>query len=221
MAYIVQGNDVVKIRWYATLGAQASVITHHYLCPAPQLVGQWDLPLLLNQWAAMAAPLIKPCIATIAHFDGSSIQVVTTPPYSALLYSSQGAGNGTMTLDPLPTQVTGMISRRTDFAGRAYRGRIYMPFPTKTGSDTNGLPTITYTTLLSNYVAGVEPPAGITLTSAGKSILLDPVLRHKPRPAAPADTQITGHEYPLKFATQRRRGSYGKANFSPPMTVPT
>jgi len=39
MAYIVQGNDVVKIRWYATLGAQASVITHHYLMPCPPVGG--------------------------------------------------------------------------------------------------------------------------------------------------------------------------------------
>jgi len=218
MAITIQANDFVKFRWYATLGNQASVITHYYQVPGPSLVGSWSPSFLLNQWLTAIAPSAKAAMAVLAHFDGGSIQIVTVKPYSALLYANQGAGNGTMSSNPAPTQVCGMISRRTDFAGPRYRGRIYMPFMSVTGIDTNGLPSITYQTLLQNFTTASEPPAGLTFTGSGLSILLDPIVFTRKPGASPAP--ITGHEFPLKFGTQHRRGSYGKPNFSPPMTAP-
>jgi hypothetical protein len=215
----IQGNDIVKIRWYATLGNQASVITHYFNVPAATLIGSWDPALVLTNYLTLIATPARNCMAILAHFDGGSIQIVTVKPYSALIYSNQGNGNGTMTGNPQPTQVCGMVSRRTDFAGRSYRGRIYMPFMSNNAIDTNGLPAITYTNLLGLFIAQAEPAAGITMTASGKSIVLNPIIFTR-NPKA-ANSAITGHEYPAKFGTQHRRGSYGKPNFTPALTPPS
>lgn len=211
-------HDFLKFRIYCHMGSQASVNTHYYQVGPNAPNGNWSPALLLSTWATAIAPGLKPLLANVAFFDGSSIQVVTIKPYSALLYSNQSAGAGTAVGNPLPTQVCGMISRRTDYSGRAYRGRLYMPFPTTTFADTNGLPTTAYQNALSTYVLDAENTNGLVLTAAPNNITLMPILWHKIGTAAPAP--ITGHEYPVKFGTQRRRGSYGKANFSPPMMVP-
>jgi len=217
MAYTIQPDDLLKIRLYTSLRNQAAVNTFYYHVLPAAMTGTWDAALVLTNWANVMAPLLKPVLAILAHYDGCSIQSIKGSPFTALIYSSQASGNGTNATNPLPTAVCGMISRRSSFAGPRWRGRLYMPFPTSSSIDTNGQPSATYITGLTNFANGVEPPAGMTMTGSGTSLRLDPVIYSK---VAKTWAAIIGHEYPSKFGTQHKRGDYGKPNFSPAMLNP-
>lgn len=136
-----------------------------------------------------------------------------TPPIVDVAgpYFSTGVGfAGGLAGDVLPTQTAGLITKRTAVPGRRGRGRAYIPFPTESYNDANGLPTNAYMT-----------PAGALAFSISQSVLvgtlidgnyLDPVILHRDTGGT---SDILATLARQKWATQRRRGSYGRPNVSP------
>lgn len=123
-------------------------------------------------------------------------------PPMALDVTSAITGTGpTMTM--LPPNVSYLIKKTTAFAGRAYRGRIYLPFIDNIGVAESGA--VTGATLTKLQTASdalfAAPGTGSTTGVTGWWLLH----RALPGVVAPAPTQIVSFQPELFVATQRRR----------------
>lgn len=165
----------------------------------------------LTQVAGDLSILIPPLLANDALFYGLMLYLENPigprprPDTSGVL-----ALNGTAGAGMLPTQTSGLISWYSDVLGKPGQGRSYIPFPAPASNDTNGTPTAAYgadlaslASYLANNIVIADPPAtgtfNMVLYAGGIStaFLIDD--------GVPRDA----------WATQRRRGSYGKANSLP------
>jgi len=136
------------------------------------------------------------------------------PTLSASFGSEDEAIAGTGAAEPLPNQVTGMVSWASVNPSRHGRGRIYIPFPTITDSEPEQVPTPAYVALCQaigdayfglNFFTCVDPapqnfPVSLVIVDRGPPITYTPV----------------GAAYARqRFGTQRRRGNYGAVNELP------
>lgn len=113
-------------------------------------------------------------------------------------------------------QVSGIYSVETAFSGRGYRGRQYIPFPASVFS-TAGPPSYmsaAYRTLLSALALGTS---GGTFIDVGASTynLIWCLYHSSPEAVAGTYTPITTYKVGQNWATQRRRGDFGKLNNVP------
>jgi len=129
------------------------------------------------------------------------------------------AGIGTVAgTNLIPTQVAGLISWKTDSAGRHFQGRIYPGFPSAGYVDAAGEMTAPGRTAVD--VIRIAYGFAKTVTTGADACNLQLVLLHRPTPARPIPpnsltTDVTISLRSQSFATQRRRGDYGPANQPP------
>jgi hypothetical protein len=124
----------------------------------------------------------------------------------ASVNSSTGSGTGTGA--DLPTQVSYVIGKLTQLAGRKYRGRIYPGFPCTNHANGQGGINGTGLAALAALAAKWQSMAATFLTNSNvdaKPILQDPTIPG-------GFTDITGFTARAKFGTQRSRGQYGAPN---------
>lgn len=107
----------------------------------------------------------------------------------------------------LPGQDSGLITKTTDFSGRTFRGRCYVPFPYTAAQDDDDTPTADYVERLAVFANDFLTTQNVT--AGGGLVVLKPVLYNR---ATVVITPITGNTPRKKWATQRRRGNYGRAN---------
>lgn len=203
-------GDVYAVRLFTALGDQAAVNVRHYRVTTQQGTGATDAEIA----AAMALiypPAMKNMLVSAANYHGLNVQKIFPLPPTVAVPSSVGAGPGLDTSEPLPRQVSGIITLRTAFAGRRYRGRIYIPFPGELANDPNGVPSVAYVTGLVALANLVLPP--VVAGAGGNTSTLTSVLFHRDTNTTDAITNAVAQS---KWATQRRRGSYGRPNIPGP-----
>jgi len=205
-------DDVFEVKLYSYCRDQLGLNVLHYVCTqAPANPPANTIGILATAVDAKFAVPMKGAMSSEASYEGASLRFLGPGLQSMEFVETTGAGVGTTAGDVLPTQVSGIITKRTLRPGRAFRGRMYIPFPSETNSDTKALPTAAYlaklatisTALLQVISDGVAPiPVELSLI-VGKGI-------------SAANTRLVlSTTNNRKFATQRRRGSYGKANVLP------
>lgn len=179
---------------------------------------------VIDAFSSALAPLYKPLISVQAEYVGADIRDVQGTPLPVASASVVGQGMGSDTTALLPGQVSGLISTLTNLSGRQYRGRMYVPFPGLASSNGNipPAPTAAYVTRLNNLGAELFTPTTINNVAGTGTVTLSPVLHHSqpkgtPPPVIPPDTFITGFRGNSLYATQRRRGNYGRTN---PLPIP-
>lgn len=158
---------------------------------------------------AANAGTFQSALPTDTHYDGVEVSVISFIPPGVTQKVGTGAGAGTWTSIAMGNQVSGIISWITRFAGPKYRGRIFFPFP-GISAILAGVPTSLYLAAL-NAVAGAI--FGFTTVSVGgRTCNLLPILWHR---TTRTFDYITTANLPTKFATQKRRGNYGKNRIPP------
>jgi len=218
MAVIINDGDYVQVRAWTVDGDQASVQRMWYFCNGHTGSAATDQEVA-DLLEALLAPLYKPIINNRATWPGLQVQVLKGSIWSAEVQSVVHAGAGTGGADALPRQTAGLIGWRTPLGGRQYRGRMYLPFPATAHDTGDGVPTAAYvtaaTTLTSNWLTDNF------FGSGGNSVQILPIIKHGPTkgtpPVPPVSpwTLITTGITNNKWATQRRRGAYGRVNNSP------
>lgn len=156
---------------------------------------------------------MKALLCSAASFRGYAVRVLY-PTMSVEFLDTSGVGNGTVAGDLLPRQVAGLISKRAAVPGRRMGGRFYVPFPGEADNTAASVPSSDYVDRLGAL--------RITLSSSlvkGSDIFADPVIGLKTVVAGISAIRATRSigswvERSL-WATQRRRGSYGRTNTSP------
>lgn len=222
---LVQGN-IIQSRTWVTSGDQAAVNVRHWVVEThtgngAELV---DFAAALN--TALSTPY-KAAIATVAVYRGVQTSRIWPLPPTVAENAVTGAGPGVNAGEVLPKQCSGLVGLTTDLAGRKFRGRVFIPFPHEGNNSATAVPDALYLGFLdsignaysSNYTPGVGPD-----TSFVKPCLPTRVLRAGTGPGTPnpprydltgGRTLITGYIVRPFWATQRRRGSYGRKNVAP------
>lgn len=159
---------------------------------------------------SIMAPLYKPAMANLSTYRGFLTQKIWPLPVTASVISNANAGVGTLGATPQPRQVCGLTSWYTALAGHKQRGRTYWGFPASNLDSGNGVVSAAGIAL---YAALGSALQNLTAVVAGpRSCSCKFVLYHR---GDHTNTTITSKITRSEWATQRRRGSFGRANVSP------
>lgn len=203
-------GDVWAVRPICAANNQLSFNVLHYLTTASVLPEPTPL-LVANDFSIFLGPGWITQLANPAVFVGVQAQKVFPAPPSVAGLSVLGSSAGTAGPNLLPTQVCGIITKLTAFAGRRFRGRVYMPFPSEEVNTSAGAPTGPY---LVNLAATAALLLAVrTIINGAGSATFTPVLFH--RPPGSTTTALVGTRTNSRWATQRRRGPYGQPNVLP------
>jgi hypothetical protein len=191
----------------ASVNRVYSVVTSVGTLPATDL----DVAVQTDTTMGMLMPLILNNNAT---YRGTQVQIVSNPPLTIAAESVAGAGPGTGGATSLPKQICGLISVITPLSGVRYRGRLYLPFPSTAMDVGDGKPTASYQ--LNAVNVGDAFFLVRNVSTAGRTATWNQVILHKPgKSAVPPPTIISSFDISGAWATQRRRGDFGRLNESP------
>lgn len=209
MPYVIQNGDRLQVKAYCTDNSQTSVNTF-YLLVTSIVSGALTDQLAINVIEAALAPLFKPILNNGASWDGATLRAANHVPLPVAAFSNANAGAGTGGAIGLPKQTCGLTSWRTDLAGPAFRGRTYWPFPSTDLNHFDGKPTPAALALYDDIGAFFDTLASIT--SGANQIDVDYVLWSKRHLVT---VPITSRIQENRWATQRKRGDYGRPNVPP------
>jgi len=206
----VTASHVAEIQIWSSFGEQAAVTTRHLL----SRVGNVSIPIatILAEFDSIIAAPWKAILTEEARYDGLRGRVLT-PTETQWEAEINSAGVGTVIGEPLPRQVSGIVTMNTAVFGRKGRGRLYLPFPSEEDSEpTLGIPGSAYVTAAQSIGDFFTQPLVVTIAAVNYS--LDWVLQSV-TDGVPSYFLYTGAVARPRWATQRRRGSYGRPNASP------
>jgi len=206
MAFAVALNDVIKMRIVCKATPQTSYNVLYYRISS--VIGApTDATLGVGILAAGLVAAMKDVISNDATYSAFGLQKMSTPPsVETIVTSGTGVGTGGAGLAPLA--VSGIITKRTNAAGRAYRGRMYTPFVPVGYVGADGHPGFGWVSSLNVLGAILFNP--IVCTSGADTATMQPVIRQAIAPHALTD--ITATTAQPRFGTQHRRGDYGQQN---------
>jgi hypothetical protein len=156
-------------------------------------------------------------VSTDAVQEGSSYTLDPNDSRVATDYRGgflQGCSGG---VGLLPKQTAGLITFQSGVSGGQGQGRMYIPFPSPLASKASGAPTDAYLllmTTLASALLGPIPTKGVS-GAIGQLVAVT-----KPYNDFTPVTQFTSSKPSPAWATQRRRGDYGRLNKSPFHTSP-
>lgn len=201
--------DVVQVRLVAGLQQQISVNVLTYVCTA--IAGTSDtyqngavkFDTLLNA-------AYKALMCNLAFWRGVGVRRITPTQLSVEYSTIANQGAGTAGASPQAKQISGLIRKVTDRPKEKGRGRLYVSFPSTTDNSSTGNPIAGYITRLNTL--GTALAQNVVVGSAPNTATLKPVLWDRSLFQATDIISMPGQAY---WATQRRRGDYGKANSVP------
>jgi len=209
-------GNIYKHRVYCYFGDQVGINTRYFQVGAIAGPAVSELAFIAVQDIIFAA-LYKPALTDGAEYIGSDIQNITVgPPYPLQSGTSANQGNGTGGTLPMGAQVSGLISTRTAMSGPAFRGRSYIPFPSADSTDATApaFPNAAYSAQLQLIANAALGTVGYTI--GGGTVSVTWVIYHyQPAALRALPTPITAAFPTGSYATQKRRGNYGRLNPSP------
>jgi len=207
--FVPQVGDILEFAVICKSDPQISVNVLHYRTTA-LAGGGVGLGTLATELSALLAPLYKDLLCEEATYEGVSVRKINPVPAVPPAQAVDDDGPGTVTGESLPTQVCGIITKRTALAGRRYRGRIYLPFPGEADNTNAQTPIAAYATRAADLITVLD--ATQVFGAMGVTTTIQPVLWSK---FYGSYTAIVKHDFRSKWANQRRRGSTGAGNVNP------
>jgi len=202
-------NDIVKAQLWSHDEEQAAVNTFYYKVTA---VG--GLIATLEDFAANFSSFVSTEYVALlnqqAIFDGVLAQVVFPLPLMVHVVNTSDAGPGTGGINGAARQVAGLVQWGTPLAGPGGRGRTYLPFTSTIDSETFGKPTGAYITSASQFATKVSTFTSVSTGGRTATVAFGIKKRN-----AGVITLVTTGGISSKWATQKKRGSFGRPNSSP------
>jgi len=208
VAYNVQPGDIVQITNYCQAGDQVAVNVFNYLVSSITGGGP-DLAACAGTFGDVVKDFYRACMGATASWLGTKASVYGANPQPMPgFYANHGVGTGSG--DLLPRATCGLIQWQTDYTGKSYRGRTYVPFPCEGLSGSDGEPTAGYLTAIDNLASAIITLNEFVSEFATATIALIINSRHLNTFSA-----VRTASFPQKWATQHRRGDYGRIFVSP------
>lgn len=204
-------GSVIRCNVYCTIAGQTSVGTHKYQMTSITGSSTFSSAALLAELDSIFSTNMPPLLSNNANYYGIQLYLdnpigpAPRPDSSNLL-----AGPGTGGAGLLPSQAAGLISWYTATLGKSGQGRTYVPFPPPDANDADGTPTAAYITALDTLAFSIRAPK--VIVDAGITGTFEHVL-YAGGIATPV--LVIDSTQRNAWATQRRRGAYGRANANP------
>lgn len=202
-------NDVLRVRVVMNTTDQIGVNVLHYIVTA-EVTGGATLGEIAAYLDGMYHNAYKTLLTDQANYRGVGVQRVRPLPTSQEAVSTGNEGSGTQGGDPLPKQIAGLLSWKTIFAGPGFRGRTYVPFPPEQQNDPDGTPSANYLVNLATLSVQIRA-GGLVVGGGGSSTLAFGIYKRQQQAFNGVVDQIIR---PM-WATQRRRGDFGRKNVLP------
>jgi hypothetical protein len=205
---IIAVNDLVKVRIVSQLEEQVAINTLFYKCFGVATTSAHESDMATAFDTAVAAAY-KSCLTNSAIYRGVGVQV-QNPTLSVEQETIASQGDGVGGVGFLPKQIAVIIHFQSAIAGPKGRGRIYVPF-VPTLFNVLGKPTAA--AILDYAALALAIPQIMVIDGGGGGTAsMELVVRNA--------RTLNGYSVDTKtaqglFATQRRRGDYGRIN-SPP-----
>jgi len=211
MAYSIPIGGIVRHTVYTTIPGQAATNTRKWqlfnLSTGTDFLSTPVLNFLDTSWSTF----LTPNMSSDALYYGSMMYLMNPigpPPRPETTVVNQMAGSAGAGL--LPGQTSGLISLYTSTLGKIGQGRVYVPFPCPDDNAADGTPTAGYVTRLADL--SVFLSEDFTLTVGAQTATFKPCLYRGGTDAPRFIINATNND---AWATQRRRGSYGRLNKAP------
>lgn len=218
MAAFFPGNAIVRLSLFCQSPTQTGIITRNYSAFSTTPGAQWSSTAFMAALIAAGLPTeIKDAINNVCTYLG--MKVYWKPPSGGPPFidtNSTGSGGGTAG-DPAPAQLCGLIKWQSAVGGPQGKGRDYVPFPAIAHISDEGLPSGAYIGALTDIGTAMEGPFTLpNVGTGGGSLGVSPCTLFNTGGSVPLAFPMNGFTIGSGFATQRRRGFYGKPN-SPPL----
>jgi hypothetical protein len=159
-----------------------------------------------NLWAAPWQNLIY----NGATYNGTRCRIVKPVSTDIWRFDNSMAAAGSGGAVGLPPQTCGLLKKFGDVIGKHGQGRTYLPFPSASGNGTDGLPNNAY--IAAGAALGGIIDAIQTVTAGPNSTIIQPVLFDR---TTGNTVGITAALTEGVWATQKRRGAFGRINKPP------
>lgn len=205
-------NQYVKLATVAEVNGQAGLMTSWLVIQSVTGVGATTQEFA--DWCVSQYSIVFPAMHAIQAVLAGAVAELYDPVSNFVLQSAtslNGVVIGANAGGLIPTQVAPLVAKQTGFAGRRFRGRVYVPFVAESQLDSNGELLAGQKAILAggvNAIFGTQ-----TVVGAGGTSLCSPILVHKAAHLAPLSSVfILAFVATGKLGTQRRRGDYGQKN---------
>lgn len=155
-------------------------------------------------------------LAIGSRYAGVGVTNITPPrtvEYTSVVNDSPGAGIGMV-----PTQVSGLVQIKTFLGGASNRGRIFPPFPGADGvAATGGMNAMGLARLgaIAAAIPVTDTIVGMTGSTQIVLVVLHSTTTYPGGVATPTPTNAVSLKAIPAYATQRRRGQFGRLNAAP------
>lgn len=205
-------GDTMELKFFCRQAEQIGMNIFHLVVNAVTGGTQTDQEIA-NALSLGFSVLYKQFMAADASYFGMQMARHVGTAYVPLTDSRSGSGAGTAGGMSLPRQAAGLCKLTTGGPGRKNRGRFYMPFPSSTYDSSGGLVSAPGVALIQQMGDSIRGPFLQTVPPTPlQDITLQAIIYHR---TLDTFTRVTGAVARAVFATQRRRGSYGKPNADP------
>lgn len=201
-------GDVVEVKFFCQCRDQIGINVRHfevYSISTPSLSEEKAAHMMSLDVSSQYASIL----GADASYRGLQLRKLK-PTLGATFTATDGGGQSGSGGEVLPRQTCGIITLRTAEPGRAGRGRVYFPFPGESHTTIDGRPNPAYLADLNDL--GDRFVNTWMLSEEELVINFKGVLYHR---SAGTTTNLTGYQTRQKWATQRRRGDYGRPNALP------
>jgi len=210
-------DDILEVRTVCTNADQLSLNVLHYRVtfltgPAPGVTIS-EMATGLSNIMGPGYQLIMPASAA---YRGTGVKNLMAPPTQEAT-STASAGPGVAGGAEIPQQVSYLVNFKTESSGRGFRGRIYPGFVSNLHVNTSGNMNAAGFTAIQLMAAAIV--GNFTITSGANQTTIQLIILRRqanklplPFPTYADVTTITARN---AFATQRRRGDFGRTNTTP------
>ena len=207
MSIALAVNDIVMVTAWCQQGSQASLNVGKFRVSA--IAGSPTLDILANAIKANWSPAYTAWMPTSATFEGVKVRRLA-PTATPEVLSTGAPDAGTSAGDPLPAQISGLITLRTNLPGPKWRGRKYVGFGTEDNTTTafavNGAGVALLDTIATKW--GVVQTYGVGNTATLMPIIADRLLPNTNEP-------VSSYLVRSSLVTQKRRAVLSRPNTSP------
>jgi hypothetical protein len=211
MAYSIPIGGIVRHVVYCTIAGQASTNTRKWQLVNLSSGSVFPSPDTLDALDTGYAANVLPLLSSNSTYYGSQLYLMNPlalPPRPEHTTANQGAGTAGAGL--LPGQTSGLVSLYTPTLGKIGQGRTYVPFPCPDDNAADGTPTAGYVTRLAGLAAYLKTDR--IIVAGGQTATFKPCLYRGGADVPRFFDNAVNHD---AWATQRRRGAFGRLNKAP------
>lgn len=212
MAFSFLAGDLLQCKFVCLADDQIALNVRHFVVNSVTGTPTTD-QTFADQLSTAFQPIYENLLSVNAEYYGVQLARRVGAIFFPMADSRAAAGPGAIGGDLLPRQTCGLVKLTTGLPGRAERGRMYGPFPSEGSNEPDSTPNAAYIATIQQLGDSVAGPFNIVGPVPELwAVNLTGAIYHR----APNNfTLLTGASARNGWATQRRRGSFGRSNLPP------